>query len=118
MRTRVTTAKGDRQVMDQPSERRQCERVATSSEVMVRRIGGFNFNVALKDISTGGCRVEMLEPSQVGDRVIARLPKLEPLGSSVKWAQGTTTGVEFQSKIHPAVFELLLKRLPGLPLEN
>ena len=93
-------------------ERRQSERVATHSEVLVRRIGGFNFNVALKDISSGGCRVEMLEPSQVGDRVIARLPRLEPLGSCVKWAEGTTTGIEFLSKMHPAVFDLVLSRLP------
>ena len=106
-------------MMDQPTERRQSQRIATCSEVLVRRIGGFNFNVAMKDISTGGCRVEMLEPSEVGDRVIARLPKLEPLGSSVKWAQGTITGVEFLSKIHPAVFDLLLKRLPSIaPLED
>ena len=102
-------------MIDQPSERRQSQRVATCSEVMVRRIGGFNFSVAMKDISTSGCRVEMLEPSEVGDRVIARLPKLEPLGSSVKWAQGTITGVEFLRKVHPAVFDLLLKRLARIP---
>lgn len=98
--------------MQTSSERRQSQRVVTHSEVLVRRIGGFNFNVALKDISTGGCRVEMLEPSEIGDRVIARLPRLEPLGSCVKWAEGTTTGIEFLRQMHPAVFDLMLKRLP------
>ena len=98
--------------MHKSQERRQSRRVATHSQLLVRRIGGFNFNVALKDISAGGCRVEMLEPSQVGDRVIARLPRLEPLGSCVKWAEGTTTGIAFLGKMHPAVFELVLARLP------
>jgi hypothetical protein len=99
--------------MNAATERRQSGRIATTSEVLVRRVGGFNFNVALKDISTGGCRLEMLEPTAVGDRVIARLPQLEPLGSCVKWAQGTINGVEFASRIHPAVFNLLLTRLTG-----
>ena len=93
------------------TERRRSNRVTTSSQVLVRRIGGFNFNVALKDISNGGCRVEMLEPSEVGDPVITRLPQLEPLGSRVCWAEGTTTGVQFLTTIHPAVFEMLLSRL-------
>lgn len=97
--------------MNATTERRQSGRVRTDSQLLVRRIGGFNFNAALRDISTGGCRVEMLEPAEVGERVIARLPQLEPLGSRVKWARGVTSGVEFASRIHPAVLELLLTRL-------
>lgn len=96
---------------DAMPERRRCNRIALDSEVLVRRIGGFNFNVALKDISTGGCRVELLEPSEVGDPVIARLPQLEPLGSRVCWAEGTATGVQFLTTIHPAVFDMLLTKL-------
>lgn len=92
-------------------ERRQSQRVVTHSELLVGRIGGFSFNVAMKDISSGGCRVEMLEPSQVVDRVIARLARLEPLASCVKWPRGNT-GTEFLSKMHPAVFNLVLARLP------
>lgn len=92
-------------------ERRQCSRVSLKSEAMVRRIGGFNFEVALQDISPRGCRVEMLEPSEIGDSLIARFPELEPLGSKVCWAEGTTTGMQFLSGIHPAVFDMLLNRL-------
>ena len=92
-------------------ERRRASRVPISSEVLVRRLGGFNFNVALKDISTGGCRVELLEPGEIGDPIVTRLPKLEPLGARVCWAEGTTTGVQFLTTIHPAVFNMLLTRL-------
>src|SRR5437763_7383728 len=80
---------------ERKNERRRCARVALESEVLVRRLGGFNFNVALRDISTGGCRVEMIEPAVAGDPVIARLPQLEPLGSRVCWAEGKTTGMQF-----------------------
>ena len=92
-------------------ERRRCSRVSLKSEALVRRVGGFNFEVALQDISPRGCRVEMLEPSEVGDALIARFPQLEPLGSKVCWAEGTTTGMQFLSGIHPAVFDMLLNRL-------
>jgi hypothetical protein len=96
---------------DGDTERRRSSRVVIASEVLVRRLGGFNFNVALKDISSGGCRVEMLEPTEIGDPVIARLPQLEPLGSRVCWADGTTTGMQFLTTIHPAVFDMLLTRI-------
>lgn len=92
-------------------ERRQFNRLAITSEVLVRRIGGFNFQVPLKDVSTAGCRVEMLEPCELEDSVIARFPQLEPLGSRVCWTQGTTTGLQFQTSIHPAVLDMLLTRL-------
>lgn len=93
------------------AERRRYVRVSVNSEILVRRLGAFNFNLALKDISAGGCRVEMLEPTVVGDPVIARLPQLEPLGSRVCWTEGTTTGLQFLTTIHPAVFDMLLGRL-------
>jgi hypothetical protein len=92
-------------------ERRRCDRVEVRSEILVRRLGAFNFNLALKDISASGCRVEMMEPAAVGDPVIARLPQLEPLGSRVCWAEGTTTGLQFLTTMHPAVFDMLLTRL-------
>ena len=91
--------------------RRRAPRSVVESELSVRRTGGFNFQARLSDVSIGGCRVEMLEPCEVGDRVIARFPALEPLGARVCWAAGVTAGVEFQASVHPAVFDALLVRL-------
>ena len=96
-------------------ERRRWGRVSAGGEVLIRRLGGFNFQVALHDLSAGGCRVEMLEPSEAGDNVITRLPQLEPLGSTVCWADGTTTGIQFSTTIHPAVFDLVVSRLEEQP---
>lgn len=91
--------------------RRRSRRVAVSDEVGIRRIGSFNFNAKMHDVSAGGCRVELIESYEVGDHVVARLPKLEPLGARVCWATGTTAGIEFLNGMHPAVFDSLLMRL-------
>ena len=44
--------------------------------------------------------------------MVTRFPLLEPLGARICWAAGVTAGLEFLTPIHPAVFELLLLRLP------
>jgi hypothetical protein len=91
--------------------RRRQPRSPIGGEVSVRRIGSFNFQAALRDVSIGGCRVEMLEPCEIGDRVVTRFPELEPLGARVCWSAGATAGVEFHNSVHPAVFDALLIRL-------
>ena len=97
---------------DRPDdERRSCARVAMTSEVLVRPIGGFGFQAGLRNLSARGCSFELIEPCEVGDSVITRFPQLEPLGSRVCWAEGVTAGVEFATAMHPAVFESVLARL-------
>jgi hypothetical protein len=96
-------------------ERRRCDRVTLAANIVVRRLGGFNFEVELKDISASGCKVVLPEACEIGDPVIARLPRIEPLGSRVSWADGMTTGVQFLTVIHPAVFDSLLTRLVPPP---
>jgi hypothetical protein len=91
--------------------RRRSRRVSVSDEVGIRRIGSFNFQARMHNVSTGGCRVELIEAYDVGDRVVARLPKLEPLGARVCWSMGATAGIEFHNGMHPAVFDSLLLRL-------
>jgi hypothetical protein len=81
------------------------------ASVSVRRIGGFNFSVRLRDVSAGGCGIELIEPYDVSDQVIARFKRLDPLGASVCWTSRTVAGIEFHRAIHPAVFENLLGRL-------
>jgi hypothetical protein len=92
-------------------ERRRWSRIASGGDVIIRRLGGFNLQVALEDFSAGGCRVEMIEASTPGDPVIARLPQLEPLGAEICWAEGTTVGIRFSNAIHPAVFDMVVSRL-------
>jgi hypothetical protein len=91
--------------------RRRSPRMPASGEVSVRRIGSFNFQATLQDVSAGGCRVELIEAYEIGDRVIARFEDLEPFGARVRWSAGTTGGIEFLTTMHPAVFDRLLARL-------
>jgi PilZ domain-containing protein len=93
--------------------RRRSRRVLVADNISVRKIGSFNFQARLQDVSTGGCRVELIEAYEVGDRVVARFPKLEPLGARICWAMGATAGIEFLNGLHPAVFDTLLIRLSG-----
>jgi hypothetical protein len=98
--------------------RRRSPRVAVADEVGIRRIGSFNFQARLDNVSAGGCRVELIEAYEVGDRVIARLPQLEPLGARVCWTMGATAGIEFLSGMHPAVFDSVLLRLQPAPVSS
>ena len=92
-------------------QRRHGRRDLGDASVCVRRIGGFNFSVRLRDVSSGGCGIELIEPYDMADQVIARFKRLDPLGARVCWASGPAAGIEFHRAIHPAVFENLLGRL-------
>jgi hypothetical protein len=92
-------------------DRRAHRRLDLASRVVIRPIGGFNCEVALDDASAAGCRVEMIEPVDVGESLIARFPELEPLVAEVCWTRQTTAGLHFNKSMHPAVFDALLTRL-------
>ena len=77
----------------------------------MRRMGSFSFQVTLEDVSTGGCKVELVEFVEVNDHVIARFPGIEPFSPKVTWADSRFAGIDFDRPLHPAVFEQLLSRL-------
>jgi hypothetical protein len=84
--------------------------VVVGAEISVRKAGCFNFQLPVLDISAHGCRVELLEAVDQGERMIVRLPALEPLGAQVAWVCGTHAGLRFDRPLHPAVFDQLLGR--------
>ncbi|NNC47649.1 MAG: hypothetical protein HKO13_04360 [Sphingomonas sp.] len=67
----------------------------------------------LEDITRLGCRLEMFSAVNVHDEIWVRLPNLEPLRAVVCWADKFQVGVEFNTPIHPAVFEHLLQSMKG-----
>jgi len=91
--------------------RRSKRRDLDVAELIMRRIGGFNFQVPLTNVSASGCCIVLIEECEKGEDVIARFPRLEPIAGVVRWTEGTTAGVEFARPIHPAVFEMLLRRM-------
>jgi hypothetical protein len=103
------------EVEERPGERRRSARFSTGSQIHARRIPGVNFEVPLDNVSSGGCKLEMLEDCEEGEDVIARFPDLEPLGGRIRWTMGPTIGLQFTRPIHPAVFGSLLQRLSEQP---
>ena len=92
-------------------DRRRFARVAVASTLMVRPIGGFNYQAQLDEVSAAGCRVELVEEAELGEPLIARFPQLEPLVGEVRWKEGPMAGLEFTRAMHPAVLDALVTRL-------
>jgi len=90
---------------------RAAERLAVDAEVMQRRHGHPNYRVRLSDVSRTGCKADFVERPRVGDHVWIKFEGLESLDAEVCWAEGFHAGLKFVNPIHPAVFDLLAKRL-------
>lgn len=94
-----------------PAAAEERNRLAVAIEVSVRKAGGFNFQLRAFDISPGGCKVELVEAVDPSERVIVRLPAIEPLGAEVAWVSGNKAGLRFERALHPAVFDHFVGRL-------
>ena len=90
---------------------RRTGRIDVSGEVGLRAIGRNNYRVRIFDLSTDGCKVELIERPSIGDKMLVKFEGLEALDADVCWVDGHTAGLMFGHRIHPAVFDLLLRRL-------
>lgn len=95
-----------------PSDRRLDRRLKVDCEILLRREGRNNYRVRLFDLSTTGCKVELVERPRLLERMWVKFDRLEPLHAVVSWIQPPVAGLRFERPIHPAVFELLVKNLP------
>jgi hypothetical protein len=98
--------KGARKLVD-----RCAARTAVPGEVGLRAQGRTQYRVRVLDLSTDGCKVELVERPAEGERVLVKFDGLEPLESEVCWVEGFTAGLKFARPMHPAVFDLLVERL-------
>ncbi|HEY6048491.1 MAG TPA: PilZ domain-containing protein [Sphingomicrobium sp.] len=90
---------------------RQAERLSLTAEVSLRRLGKLNYRVQVFDISSQGCKVELVDKPRLEEHVLVKFEGLESLEAEVCWIEGTSAGLRFEKPIHPAVFDLLLQRL-------
>jgi hypothetical protein len=97
-------------IADEADGNRRHRRLPLDREILVRKAGGFSFELAALSVSSGGCGVELVEMVEVGERVVARLPGLEPLGAEVIWVDGYRAGLRFDRPLHPTVFDQLIDR--------
>ena len=87
---------------------RSSERVATSASGSCKTANGFNLDVELQDLSSGGCRIE--DPRAVmglGTFVSIIIAGTGPHKAEVAWRQGDRVGVEFLRPLPPRVFKHL-----------
>lgn len=96
-----------------PVERRT-SRVPVPGEVGLRSPGRSQYRVRVLDLSTDGCKVELIELPSIGDPMLVKFDGLEVLEAEVCWVEGHLAGLMFNNRMHPAVLDLLLRRL-GAP---
>src|SRR6266496_988149 len=91
------------------------ERGANRNEVMgeisLRAAGRNSYRVRVLDLSTDGCKVELVDVPRIGDRMRVKFEGLELLEAEVCWIEGHTAGLKFEHHMHPAVLDLLTTRL-------
>jgi hypothetical protein len=91
------------------TEQRQEARFALEVPASVRRRGGGQVPATLYDLSCGGCSIGgvHLPPDPEGD-VFVRIPGLESLTTRVCWTEQGKSGLVFERRLHPAVFQRLI----------
>jgi transposase len=87
------------------------ERARVRAEAMLRRLGGFNYQVHIFDVSPDGCKAELVETPRIGEHLLIKFDGLEALDSEVCWVEGMSAGLKFVKPMHRAVFDLLVQRL-------
>jgi hypothetical protein len=90
---------------------RIAERLEIAAKVGLRRSASLSFPVRIFDLTRFGCKCEFVDRPQVREPVWVRFPGLDLLQAEVCWVANSNVGLRFANTIHPAVFELLLKRL-------
>ena len=92
-------------------EVRCAQRVFLHGEVVLRRAGYNAYRVHIYDVSPQGCKVEFVLRPELEETVWVKFQGLEALEATVRWTRARHAGLKFSRPIHPAVFDLLLRRL-------
>ena len=90
---------------------RRAGRVEVPGEIGLKAMGRSTYRVRVLDLSTDGCKVELVERPSVGDVMLVKFDGIETREAEAAWVDGYAAGLRFQHRIHPAVLELMLQRL-------
>jgi hypothetical protein len=102
---------------------RQAERFRLVLPARCRTRSGFLDRVMITDLSIAGCRIESRALSvHEGDLVVVRPEGIEGLCGTVRWVQGHTAGIAFETTLYPPVVDHLhrthLTFAAGKPLRS
>jgi hypothetical protein len=92
---------------------RKSERVALEIGAGLRQRGGSGVSIQILDLSTDGFRASTHLDLPSGTDVWLRLPGLEPYQAKVAWSKGQYVGCAFSRPLHPAVLEMIVKKVGG-----
>jgi hypothetical protein len=81
-----------------PVKRRSTPRVKATSYAALL-VGGRTVQAVLQDVSCMGARVTTSRPLRTGERVSIRLPDLPEIRGSVRWTEGSDSGIAFETPI-------------------
>jgi hypothetical protein len=95
----------------QKQSSRTCERRALATEVTLRRTGRPSYRVRVLDISTSGCRLDVVDRLDVDEHVWVKFDGLEAFEATVCWFAGFKVGLRYANPIHSAVFDQMMKWL-------
>jgi hypothetical protein len=100
---------------EQPKQmvERGADRIDVPGEISLRAAGKNPYRVRVLDLSTDGCKVELVERPRVGDQMRVKFEGLEVLDAEVCWVEDFVAGLRFDRHLHPAVRDLLIGRLNG-----
>lgn len=89
---------------------RQSSRVRTEADATCKSPRGFSWDVAVDDLSIGGCRVD--DPRhglELGSHIQIMIAETGPYTAEVAWRQGDRVGLEFLAKLDRETFDLMAK---------
>jgi hypothetical protein len=89
-------------------ERRRVPRFAFQVRAALRQHGDHRFHIRMIDISTHGCRIELLCGQKLSPTVWLYLENLAAQPMRVAWSRDTFAGLEFDTPLHDAVLDALL----------
>jgi hypothetical protein len=92
-------------------ERRRYQRLSLHSELQIRRVKETTKSTSVHNLCPAGCCVDTAVDLTEGERAWVRLPGLQSIPSTVRWAKEWMAGVSFDRPVHPAVFEMVIRRM-------
>jgi hypothetical protein len=93
-----------------PVARRAVRLELDAAVSLTRTMGTYN-TVALRDLSTHGCSVELVDRVSLDEALWIKFPGSEARQGLVCWVKDFVCGVEFDSPFHGAVSDLLISRM-------
>lgn len=101
-------------MMDSSVGRRKSPRKVISVPDKIRTGRCVAHNVAITDLSEGGCcAIDRGASLPEGTAVTIRVGRLDPIDATVRWARAGEIGLEFQRPIYGPVFDHIRAILKG-----